>query len=612
MNKESARSKQSAGQAILKDELKAWEYDKYYLLTSVFIISGLYFYLIGNYLFFYQENQMLFVFSRDYLKQFASKPGGFLEYAGNFLSQGYFSNLYGALILAVVFTIITIIFIRINKKLASDKTFSLLFAVLSACLMILIQTNINFRMHNNLGILGAGLYFLISISFKGKVARITALALFPLFFWLTGAYAFIYLVMYTLYNIFRKEVICPACLLIIAGLTLLISKEVIFLQPWPDLLYYPMPLKGYFGKPLILWLFFLFFILYPVLVKLPGLIKRNENYIRPVSTWSILLTILLTIFVLSRIYNQDTANMFSLEKMFFARDWAGVIKQQEKMRSRNPVAEYYFNTALSESGMLCDKLFFAPQDYGPRSIGIAWNSQISMNKLFRGVYFYYSIGLINEAHRWAFESMVTEGYHPENIKLLIKTNMINGHYKVAEKYIGVLKKTLHYRNWVKKYEEMLRNPQLISADPELGEKIKLKPNYDFIVRIRNPQKNITSLLQSNPENKRAFEYNLAWLMLDKDFNGIVNEISKLSLMNYTKIPRHIEEAALLLRADMGPMPGFSNLLIGNETQSRFLNYVSLRMYFDRTKSPVGTAIQKEFGNTFWYYLDFNKPQNQLE
>ncbi len=601
----SIRKNKSGIMTTPEDERKAWEKDKYYLFAALFVISLLYFCFIGSYIFFYQENQMLFVFSGDYLKQFAVKPGGLLVYAGNFLSQGYFSNIYGAFILTAVFILNAIIFLEINKKLSSDRTFSLLFASLAACVLIVMQTNINYLMHNNLGVMAAGLYFLISVSSGKTISRISALAFFPLFFWLAGAYAWIYLGMYMFYNISRKEFIIPVCLLIAGSLSLLIFKGIIFLQPLRELLYYPVPPVDYFSKPFMLWMFVMFFILYPVLVKLPGLIKKNEKYLRPVPAWSMLVVLLSTIFLMSKNYNQDTADLFRLEKLFIARDWDGVIRQQEKLRSRNPVAEYYYNTALSESDMLCDRLFSGPQDYGSGTISIPWNSQISMNKLFRGAYFYYAAGLINEAHRWAFESMVTEGYHPENIKLLIKTDLINGHLKVAEKYIDVLGKTLHYRKWARKYEAMLKDPDLIKNDTELGEKIKLKPKDDFIIRIRNPRRNITSLMQSNPGNRRAFEYNMAWLMLEKDFNGIVSEIDQMNRMNYSKIPRHIEEAAVLLKADIGPSPGL-NMLISNDTQSRFSKYVTSIMSFDRTKSPEGTAIQKEFANTFWYYLDFKK------
>ena len=608
MNKTLNKNILSGQQTPIKDEIKFREYDKYFLLASLFLLSGLYFYLFGNYIFFYQENQLLFVFSCDYLNQFSSKPGGLLEYLGNFLSQGYFNNLYGALIQSAVFTSIAVVFLKINKKLSPDRSFSLLFAAIVSCLLIVMQTNFNYRIYNNLGFLLISLYFLFSISFDRKISRISVLAFFPLFFYITGAYAWIYLGMFTFYYILRKEVIYPACLLAIAGLSLLLFKGIIFLQPWSELLYYPLPLKGFFNNPVILWLLVLFFIFYPALLNLVRFIKIRKNYGRTISIYTVLFTLLLTIFLMSKIYNMDVAELFKLEKMFFARDWNGVIKQQETYQFKNPAAQYYYNTALSENGLLCDRMFFAPQDYGTMTISIPWNSQLSISKMFRGVYFFYSVGLINEAHRWAFESMVIQGYHPENIKLLIKTDLINGHYKVAEKYINVLKRTLHYRSLAKKYEAMLTNPELIKSDPELGEKIKIKPQDDFIIRIRNPQKNITSLLQSNPDNKRAFEYKLAWLMLEKNVEGVVDDINRLTEMGYSKIPRHMEEAALFFKATIRPLPELNNLKISNETETRFLKYRSTIIILDKTKPSAGSGIQKELKNTYWYYLDFKKPQ----
>jgi hypothetical protein len=603
MNKILNKNNQSEQQTTIKDEIKVWKCDKYYLPASIFILSGLYFYLFGNYIFFYQENFSLFVFSCDYLEQFASKPGGLLEYAGNFLSQFYFSAICGALILAVLFTSVAIIFYKINRKLSADRPFSLLFPALTSCILILAQTNINYLIHNNLGFLLTGLFFLFSISAEKKGLHILILALFPLFYYLTGAFAWIFLGMFILYNLFRKKVIYPVCLLVIAGLSLLLFKNVIFLQPWSDLLYYPLPLKGYFNNPMVLWFLFLFFVFYPFLLSITRLINIQDKHKRTFPIFAVILPILLTILILYGTYNKGVVDLFKLEEMFIAKDWNGVIKEQEKSQSRNPVAQYYYNVALSENGMLCDRLFFAPQDYGSKAISIAWNSQIPMNKMFRGVYFYYSIGLINEAHRWAFESMVIQGYRPENIKLLIKTDLINGHYKVAEKYISVLKKTLHYRSLAKRYEAMLLNPELIKSDPELGEKIRLKPQDDFIITIRNPQKNIASLLQSNPGNKKAFEYNMAWLMLEKNIVGVVDEMYKLTDLGYSKIPRHVEEAAIIFKSNAGLLPELNTLKISNETESRFSEYLSTMKYVNRKKTPVGSGIKKELKNTYWYYLD---------
>jgi hypothetical protein len=96
---------------------------------------------------------------------------------------------------------------------------------------------------------------------------------------------------------------------------------------------------------------------------------------------------------------------------------------------------------------------------------------------------------------------------------------------------------------------------------------------------------------------------MAWYMLEKNIEGIVNELNGLARLNYSEIPRHIEEAALLLRANTGALPGPDGLKISSETEARFSKYLSSVMYSDRTTPRGGSEIQKELRNTFWYYLD---------
>lgn len=602
MNK-NGKEKIKSEQNISQVKTRTGKFDIHFLFAILFVFSFLYFYLFGNYVFFYQENLSLFVFSSEYLQQFAVKPGGFLEYAGNFFTQGYFNSVYGSIILSAIFTLLAIVFLKINKRLFPDRSYSLPFIVLPSCLLLLMQTNFNYLIHNNLGFLVVALYFLFSISSERKSFRIFVMAFFPLFYYFVGAYAWIYLGMYFIYSLINKKVIYPFVLLIIASLSFLLVKEVLFLQPIDELLCYPLLLKDYFKNPVFIYLLYGFIVFYPLLLKATYLIKIKKEHTRTLTTYSVLVIFSLTIFFQSRLYNPGTADLFKLEKLLYEQDWNGVIKHQETSQSANLVAQYYYNIALSEKDMLCDRMFYGRQNFGTQSIIIPWDSQTSINKIFRGVYFFYTIGLINEAHRWAFESMVIQGYRPENIKLLIKTDLINGHYKMAEKYIYVLKRTLHYRSWAKKYEEMLYHPEMIQSDPELGEKIKLQTKVDFPIRIKNPQSNVILLLQSNPNNKKAFEYKLAWFMLEKNVGGIVNEINKMKGMGYTRIPRHIEEVALFSNANIGPLPDLGGLKISPETESRYSQYESSLMYIDRNKSSGSSEIQKSMRNTFWYYLD---------
>ena len=133
--------------------------------------------------------------------------------------------------------------------------------------------------------------------------------------------------------------------------------------------------------------------------------------------------------------------MVKLERLIFEEKWDEAIRFQEKKPARNLIGEYFYNIALSETDQLCDRLFYGPQDFLAGSLVLPWGDA----HLNRGGYFYYAIGLMNEAHRWAYEEMVVYGYRPQNIRMLAKTSLINGDYTMARKYINILKRTIYYR-----------------------------------------------------------------------------------------------------------------------------------------------------------------------
>ena len=79
-------------------------------LILLFAVSFIYLYWFGNGIFFYQENKSLFIYSGEYLQRFTARPGGLLTYAANFLTQGYFSPLYGSLLVSTLVILIGLIF----------------------------------------------------------------------------------------------------------------------------------------------------------------------------------------------------------------------------------------------------------------------------------------------------------------------------------------------------------------------------------------------------------------------------------------------------------------------------------------------------------------------
>lgn len=576
----------------------------YFSLAILFIISFTYFYWVDNSIFFYQEYKSLFIFSSEYLQRFAIKPGGLLEYAGNFLTQGYYNSAYGSFIISLLLMLLCIVFIQINKQLSSDRSFSLLLIVLPVCLLLLSQKHYDHFMHYNLGYLLVALYFLFSIFSWGKKVTFIILAFFPIFFYLVGSFALIYPGMYIMYIIIyekrKPRYSLSVFLIVIVLFTFILFKEVLFLQPFDHLLLYPLPIPHISIFPAFLYILCGYLILFPLSVKASGLFKVHKKLAVIVPIVTILTIGTITVFLLSTQDDPDRANLIHLEKSVYEQDWDAIIRQHESSPSTDVIEQCYYNLALSNKDQLCNRLFFSCQDFGTESLIPPRDNE----HIDRSVYFFYTIGLVSEVHHLAYESMVRYGYRPENIKLLVKTELINGNYKIAERYNNVLKKTFHYRSWAENYEKMLDNPGLINSDPELAEKIRLIPKKDFFVRS-NDMQNIELILQANPDNKKAFEYKMARLLLEKDLEAVVNEVKKMKEIGYTNIPRHIEEAVVEFIHINKEIPDLGGLTINPETELRFTRYLTAYdVNNDENNSNLEKEIQKEGRNTFWYYFQF--------
>src|SRR5690606_32971178 len=153
-----------------------------------------------------------------------------------------------------------------------------------------------------------------------------------------------------------------------------------------------------------------------------------------------------------------------------------------------------------------------------------------------GGYFFYSLGLINEAHRWAYEELIVYGPKPQNIILLAKTNMINKDYDRAQKYIHLLKHTFTYRQTGLELEKLNYNHPALESIPEYKTRIRNMPKNDFFIDVSEPQNNIPLILKENLSNRTALEYQMAWYLLTKDVASIISNINRFKASGYTEIP----------------------------------------------------------------------------
>lgn len=567
------------------------------------VISG-YFYLPGNYILVFQETRSLFLFSAEYFFGFLSKPGGILDYAARFLTQFYADRVIGPMILSVILTLPALILYSIYKKLIPGNSSALIFVLFPSLLLLVIQANYYHMMVYNLGFIVVMLFYLFLVSSRKQNRLISIMVLFPVFYFTAGAYAMIFALLFIIDTIVyakgKDKYIYPAVLLIIVAVSFSISLQLVFSQTAEQLLFFPLPVLENLSYiiPLLFLTFYL--VIIPIIPKVTYGLSRSRFNGKNYTYGLIAVAFSLTIVTLLKIYNPQTARVIELERLVFAEKWNEVIQLNEKKPSRNLIGEYFYNVALSETDQLCDRLFFSSQDFAAGSLVLPWGDA----HLDRGAYFYYSIGLINEAHRWAYEEMVVYGNRPQNIRLLAKTNLINGDYIMTKKYTDILKKTIYYRSWAKKYEEMAKNPELIASDPELGAKRAILPKNSFFIQFNEPQNNLPLILEGQPDNKKAIEYYMAGLLLTKKIEIIVNNIRNLKASGFTRIPRHLEEALLIYYNSTKIVPDLGGLTINPATSAHFEKYFNSYLAARKNPATLKENMQKEFGNTFWYYFHF--------
>jgi len=568
-----------------------------------FIGSGIFFGLFGDYIEFHQEKLSLFVFSRDYLIDNLIQPGALLVYLGNFLTTFYYYPLAGALIISAIICLTIYVISKIIGCLSGKG--SNLVPILFGAVVFFLQTKYQYLVYNSLGLLLQLTLFYLTIKY---LKRWIPVILFPFWYYFTGGFAWIFGLMYTFYllkNRSGKEWIIIPALWVVILLIIYLLKEYFLFQTSSTLFLFPWSNENTGSQFNIFIPVVCLVILLPLIagINLKFFSKMNIKYWLRGLTLAVISLILISVIAIFR-YDRNYRDYFNAEKLFYGERFSELIDYNRKHPTTNRLTIFLNNIALCETGKLNDQLFYYPQSSDGQSLFLKW--EMYGEVLRRGGYFYYTTGMINEAHRWAYENMIIKGLTPEGLKMLIKTELINGNYRTASKYISVLKKAPFYRSEAKAYESLLFNDNAVESHPELGAKRKEKIEHDFFSITEDPYINIERALAFDSLNRKAFEYKLAYLMLIKDYKGIASGLTKLESFGFNKIPVHLEEAAMVYRiSNLGPMPDLGNLKINPQTEARFRQFLQTFQTYGNNLKSAQPFLKQKFGNTFWYYAFYH-------
>lgn len=570
----------------------------------LFLFVFVFLYKFVDYLFFYQEKASLFLLTGEYFSGMVNRPGGFLNWLSQLQTTFYHNPFAGAFIISAEICLATFLMFLTGKMLVRKP--EMIIPIFVGGVLFLLQTNYQFAAINILGILLQLLLFVLTIRFLNGEKIWVSIILFPLWYFLTGSFSVLFFCLLLAYLIlyFKKGVLLKlSALVLLTCVVVFAGGEWLFYLPVKQLLIFPYAVETTGNQQSLFFGVVILIILFPVFLK-ANFRKGNEKRFVRILTDVLPLLILsgTTLFSMNRI-DKKNRHFFGVEKQFYQHNFEEVIRLNEKEPSMNMLTNYLNNIALAEKGVLCDQLFRFPQSPDGRTLFLPW--ELTGEVLRKGGYFYYSLGMTNEAARWAYEYMVMRGLTPEGLKLLIKTELINENYELAAKYNAILRSSLFYKKEAAKFEKLLENHDLIDKDQELGKVKRLKTKADFFVLAENPPANIDSILNSDPANFVAVQYKFALLLLQKDYKTITEMLPVLEKAGFSRIPKNIEEAVVaycLLNQIPFPVP--EKLAINPQTAQRFDRYYQIFQQNSTNKTAAQRAL-REFKDTYWYYVFFN-------
>lgn len=571
-----------------------------------FILNFLYFLFFNSNHLSYQEQIQLFRFDTAYFSEFLSKPGGLAEYAGTFLIQFYLFPVVASLLVTLISVVL---FFATRTTLRKFKIKGILWSMIPVLIIALLQSDHVYYIGYTIAFIIAVLYFNLYTSFKNSSLRISAgivtwgmlyIAVAE-FAYISGAVIFIYEIMAARNN---KHIIFALFFIAAIFLIVIAVFQFIYILPysyrWINPLIFIGNLTTKVGLGLLLAYLPLLLILNSGWIWISGYFKFESGLSVNYEIVALIMFMVLSVIAIRFSYDYKTEILLGIDNSIEKRDWNRALEYSVKSPGVNQIVVYLTNIALYKSGKMCDNMFNYNQ-IGNSGLWLGWGNDASP---FFGSEVFYQMGYINEAQRWAYEAMVAQGQAPRLMKRLALTSMINGDVRVGEKYLNVLNNTLFYRSWARNYLKLTGNSELLKSDPEILEKSRFRVNKDFLADVNRHDLELVQLLDNHPDNRMAFEYLMASLLLQKDTDTFVSYLNRLKEFGYKEIPVHLEEALLAKKADSDKSIIPEGYDIRPSTRQRFNDYLKSSASYSGNRDNLAQFMSKRFGGTYWFYLQF--------
>ena len=446
-----------------------------YLISSLFCVAVILFFgMAYPHHLHYQEQFQLFLFDSNYVWDIVKQPGGVADLLGRFCTQFFLYAWVGAVIIGILLSAIQLL---VSRFVGGGWFYGLSYVPSFLLWLFLLDE------HALLGGVWAVLLTFLAVWGlcklpKGLVRYIGIIVALPILCWMVGTY-------WNGSHYYRYPKVFPTLLYVAWLLALAIPLLVYVCRKW---------LKDSKGLVIPLCSFAL------VAVVMGAVVWKNANF--------------------------KAEKVMQYDFMASHQQWNRIIETANKEKPNNQIGVTVQNLALAMRGVLLDQM----QNYNQNGIaGLLPDVQSDATSPMPTAEAFYQLGMINVAQRTVFEAQEAILDFQKSgrcYKRLAQTNLINGNYEVARKYLMALQKTLFYREWANETLSLLGDEVAIAKHPEYGRLRKWAYKDNFFFSDHVTPEMLESLYSGCTDNSMAYQYLMAYYMLTGDRERYNNFISK--------------------------------------------------------------------------------------
>lgn len=558
----------------------------------------------------FQEQYQMFLFDTGYFLERIVLPGGLADYISEFLVQFYYMPVLGGAIIALLLIGIQAVVWGLMKQYGARHDFpGYLLSFLPSIALWCAMGDQNVLLSFVVALFGALLMGWIHNRFHNRLVKVVfELVSTALVYWFLGPVVFLYAVLMigdTLKNALQKGNVLSgigysACILILTVAWILLTTQTLqypLYRIFAGLNYYRYP--GTISPlPFVV-------MVWAVVIPFLGMIPCRQKSLQKlqqskvVIVLSYVLVIVALWFGIKASFDEMTYELIDYDFQVRTEQWDKIIEKAEKKPATTPLSVSCVNLALSQKGMLADRLFEFYQNGGE---GLFPTFTRDMTSPVSTAEIFFRLGMVNDAERYMFEAQEAIPNYRKSARLtrrIIECEIINGNYQVAAKLLRRLQKTLFYSNWANQIMALLGNEKAINRHPVYGKLRKYREKkQDFLFSDREMDQMLGLLFLNDNHNKMAYEYLMCYELLQRDMEKFMQYYPLGRFVDYDHIPRTFQEILIGNWMKTHSDPRTIPYSVDAQNVNNTLNFIQL--YMQNPKDPQ--LNQQPYVSNAWYYM----------